>query len=59
VLTRPLRDIENTPQLGQADAVWSAVTTCTTRPPNASDSTLSTTRPSRPNRSDASEKESV
>ena len=25
--TRPLRDIENTPQLGHADAVWSADTT--------------------------------
>lgn len=33
-----LQVIETTPQLGHADAVSAAVTTVTTRPPNASDS---------------------
>jgi hypothetical protein len=44
VQTRPLRQTESTPQLGHADAISSAVTTCTTRPPNASDATRSTAR---------------
>src|ERR1035437_4075255 len=39
VQTRPLRQTESTPQLGHAEAASSAVTTCTTRPPNASDAT--------------------
>src|ERR1035437_7042667 len=51
VQTRPLSVMESTPQLGHAAAVSSAVTTCTTRPPNASDATRSTA--SRPGRADA------
>jgi len=55
VQTRPFRATESTPQLGHADAVSSAVTTCTTRPPNASDATRSTARPPRSSRREASD----
>ena len=58
VHTRPLTEMENTPQPGHADAHSSAVTTCTTRPSNASDSTRSTARPSKSSRREASETES-
>ncbi len=46
------------PQLGPPDAVSSAVTRCTTRPPNVSDSTRSTARPPKSSRREASETES-
>src|SRR5450631_4397258 len=59
VQTRPFRATENTPQLGHADAVSSAVTTCTTRPPNASDATRSTARPPRSSRRDAVDRQAA
>src|SRR5665647_942576 len=43
------------PQLGHADAVPSAVTTCTTRPPNVTDSIRSTARPPRSSRREESD----
>jgi len=42
---RPFRVTESTPELGHADAALSAVTTWTTRPPNASEATRWTARP--------------
>ena len=59
VQARPFRVTESTPQLGHADAVSSAVTTCTTRPPNTSDSTRWTARPSKPSRREASDTKSL
>ena len=49
VVTLPLTDVENTPHDGHADAASSAVTTCTTRPPNPSSKTSRTANPSRSN----------
>jgi hypothetical protein len=59
VQTRALTEVENTPQLGHAQALSSAVTTCTTRPPKASDSIRSTAKPSKSSRIDTSDTESV
>ena len=44
----PFTDVDSTPQLGHADAVSSAVTTCTTRAPDSSRSTRTTASPSMP-----------
>lgn len=65
----PIRDIprpgsdlaldRDTPHLGQADAVWSAVTAWVKRPANPSDSTRSTASASKPTRREASESESL
>ena len=59
VQTRPLRQTDSTPQLGHADAVWSAVTTCTTRPPKEPDSMRSTVRPPRSSGCEASDTRSL
>jgi MFS family permease len=58
VLTRPLTDTEDTPQSGHVIAHSSPALTCTTRPPNTSDSSRPTTRPSKSSRRETSPTES-
>jgi hypothetical protein len=55
VVTRPFDDVESSPHDGHADAARSAVTTCTTRPPNASLATSRTANPSRSNNRDTAD----
>jgi hypothetical protein len=49
VVTRPFTEVETTPHAGQPELDPSAVSTCTTRPPNATPSTRRTTTPGNPN----------
>ena len=54
-MTRPFADVESSPHDGHADAPGSAVTTWTTRAPNASLATSRTAKPSRSNNRDTAE----